>query len=271
MLKFKWIPDLPDQRDHKYLKASVSIPKKVDLREKCSPVEDQETLGCCVGNSLVGAMEYLNNVETNTYTDLSRLFVYYNGRDIEGTVTIDNGMYIRNGIKTLAKEGVCIETLWPYTITKFKIKPSMKSYDDALSKKIVEYSRLESLDDMKNCLAAGFPFVFGFTVYEESITKAGYTGILDIPTPDEKLVGGHAVMAVGYDDDTQRFLIRNSWGPGWGDKGYFTIPYAYVTNRNLSDDFWCIKKSLNPITPLKKPSFFDKLKTWFKSLFGKKS
>jgi len=210
-------------------------------------------------------MEYLENIETNKFVDLSRLFVYYNARVLEGTVDIDNGAYIRDAIKVLAKQGVCEESLWKYDISKFKSKPPTLCYEQASKRKILEYSRLETLEDMKNCLASGFPFIFGFTIYE-SLNNMGKDGIATLPEPTEKSLGGHAVLAVGYDDETKRFLIRNSWGPEWADGGYFTLPYEYLTNRNLSDDFWCIKKSLNPITPLKKP-FFTKIIDWFKSLF----
>ncbi len=96
---------------------------------------------------------------------------------------------------------------------------------------------------MRTCLADGYPFVFGFTVYEsfESATVAR-TGRANLPKPGEKVLGGHAVMAVGYNDKQKRFIVRNSWGTGWGKKGYFTMPYAYLDDRDLSDDFWTIRR-----------------------------
>jgi C1A family cysteine protease len=188
-------------------------------------------------------MECLENIEKQSFTDLSRLFVYYNERVMEGTVRQDAGASIRDGIKTLVQKGVCTEALWPYDISKYKVKPTAECFYNGATRKVVTYSRIETLLDMQNCLAAGFPFVFGFSVYDsfESATVA-QTGIVNLPAKGEKLLGGHAVLCVGYDNATQRFLVRNSWGTGWGQQGYFTMPYAYLTNRNLSDDFWTIRK-----------------------------
>ena len=241
--RYTWKPDIPDQRDYKYKKVKVALPTKVDLRTQCSPVEDQGQLGSCTANALVGALEFLELKNKVSFSDLSRLFVYYNERLIENTVNSDSGAMIRDGIKTLASQGVCSEPEWPYVITKFKSKPTSKCYTDALGHKISLYQRLNTLSDMKNCLAAGVPFVFGFTVYDsfESSTVAK-TGVVNLPAKTEKVLGGHAVCAVGYDDSTNRFIVRNSWGTSWGQKGYFTIPYDYLANRNLSDDFWQIQK-----------------------------
>lgn len=242
--KYHWLPDLPDHRDFIYQAAGIGIPKQIDLRSYCSPVEDQGQLGSCTGNALVGAMELLEISEKQpTFLNLSRLFVYYNERALEGTIRQDAGAMIRDGVKTLVQKGVCTEALWPYNIAKFKSKPAAKCFTDGITRKVVTYSRLNTLDDMRNCLAAGFPFVFGFSVYDSfesaAVTK---TGVVNMPATAEKLLGGHAVLAVGYDDTTKRFLVRNSWGAQWGQKGYFTIPYDYLADRNLSDDFWTIRK-----------------------------
>jgi C1A family cysteine protease len=242
MKKYHWIPDLPDYRDFSYIHAAITPPSKVDLSPHCSPVEDQGQLGSCTGNAIVGAMEFLE-FPSGKMINLSRLFVYYNERAMEGTINQDAGAQIRDGIKTLNVNGVCNEVLWPYDIKRFMFKPSKNCYTDGLTRKISVYSRLNTLADMQNCLAAGFPFVFGFSVYDgfESASVAK-TGIVNLPAKGEKLLGGHAVLCVGYDNSTQRFLVRNSWGSGWGMKGYFTIPYSYLANRNLSDDFWQVKQ-----------------------------
>lgn len=175
--------------------------------------------------------------------DLSRLFVYYNERVIEHSVAADSGAMLRDGIKSLAKQGVCAESLWPYNIAQFAKKPTPACYTQGLQHTISSYQRLSTTDDMRSCLAGGVTFVFGFTVYEsfESATVAK-TGNVPMPRASERTLGGHAVCAVGYDDATKRFICRNSWGIYWGQKGYFTIPYAYLANRNLSDDFWTITK-----------------------------
>ncbi len=242
---YGWVPDLPDQRDFLYSAirmAPTVLPHDVDLRSLCSPIEDQGNLGSCTANALVGALEFLELKEKKPLVDLSRLFIYYNERVIEHTVKTDSGAMLRDGIKTLAKQGVCSEKLWPYIISKFAVKPTAKCYKDAATHTITSYHRILTLDEMLSCLAEGYPFVFGFTVYEsfesEEVAK---TGTVPMPQPGERVLGGHAVVAVGYDEGTKRFLVRNSWGTGWGVAGYFTMPFNYLSDRNLSDDFWTIR------------------------------
>ena len=248
MQKFRygWIPDVPDQRDFLYsavLPALLALPSYIDLRPSCSPVENQDNLGSCTGNSLAGAVEFLERKDRVSFIDASRLFIYYNERAMEGTVKSDSGAMIRDGIKTLKKQGVCSETRWPYIISKFTIKPSPACYKEAMKRQITSYHRILTLDDMRTCLADGFPFVFGFTVYESfESEEVAHTGVVQMPQPNERSLGGHAVLAVGYDDAQRRFIVRNSWGTDWGQKEYFTIPYEYLANRNLADDLWTIRR-----------------------------
>jgi C1A family cysteine protease len=235
---YTWKPDLPDHRDHLYAALGNPLPGKVDLSNRCPPVFDQGQIGSCTGNALSAAVGFL-------HTGLigSRLFIYYNERAIEGTVRSDSGAVIRDGVKSLGKLGVCDETLWPYVPARFRRKPSAKCYTQAKKHLVSEYVRLQSLDDMLDCLAAGFPFVFGFTVYEAFESDAvARTGVLNMPKKGEQVLGGHAVLAVGYDLAAERLLVRNSWGADWGQHGYFTMPFGYVRSRNLSDDFWTIRK-----------------------------
>jgi C1A family cysteine protease len=161
---------------------------------------------------------------------------------MEGTVGEDAGAMIRDGVKSLVKLGVCTEKMWPYRIARFTAKPSSACYRDAANRQITSYHRILTLQQMKQCLAEGYPFVFGFSVYQsfESATVAR-TGKVELPKADETMVGGHAVCAVGYDEAARRFLVRNSWGAGWGMKGYFTMPYDYLANNNLADDFWTVR------------------------------
>jgi len=173
----------------------------------------------------------------------SRLFIYYNERVTEGTVGSDSGAQIRDGIKSVAKQGVCPETEWPYNPAKFAQKPPAKAYKDALLDRAVSYQRLvQDLNQMRGCLASGYPFVFGFTVYtsfeSQAVAKSGH---VPMPAPSEVQVGGHAVLAVGYDDSHQSMIVRNSWGSGWGLKGYCTMPYAYLQQASLAADFWTIR------------------------------
>lgn len=244
---YGWLPDFPDQRDHLYrvLRPALrELPAVVDLRAQCSPIEDQGNLGSCTANALAGAIEFLEKKDgIKNFADASRLFIYYNERVIEHSVGQDSGAMIRDGIKTLAKRGVCSEAKWPYVISKFKNKPSAACFAEASKRRIKQYARLEVVDEMRTCLADGFPFVFGFSVYASFESRqVAKSGVLNMPAKTEKLVGGHAVMAVGYDDKQERFIVRNSWGTNWGMQGYFTMPYAYLADRNLSDDVWTIRR-----------------------------
>lgn len=243
---YGWVPDLPDQRDYRFrsvLKVPGKLPSRADLRPFCSKVEDQGELGSCTANALAGALEFLERKDKIPFQDFSRLFIYYNERALEHSVNSDSGAMIRDGIKTLVKQGVCSEKAWPYDISRFKVKPKPVCYQEGLEHQITSYHRLSTLDQMRSCLAEGFPFVFGFAVYESFETQeVAKTGLVNLPKAKEQCLGGHAVLAVGYDDESQRFIVRNSWGTGWGIKGYFTMPYKYLSNRNLSDDFWTIRR-----------------------------
>ena len=155
----------------------------------------------------------------------------------------DNGAEIRDGIKSVNKQGVCPEKMLPYNIYRFADKPSAACYKAALNHQVLSYHRVQrTLEQMRGCLAEGFPFVFGFTVYDSFESKTvEKTGKLNMPKKNETIVGGHAVLAVGYNNTAKRFIVRNSWGSDWGLKGYFTMPFEYLTEENLSDDFWTIR------------------------------
>lgn len=243
---YGWSPDLPDHRDHLYAAPSetlIKLPNKADLTAQCPTVYDQGQLGSCTANAIAGAIEF--DLKKQGLQDFmpSRLFIYYNERVIEGTVNSDSGAQIRDGIKSVASLGDCPETLWPYVIAKFADTPPPNCFAQAKKYEVVQYQRVvQNLTQMKGCLAAGYPFVFGFTVYESfESPQVAKTGHALMPSAGEKVVGGHAVVTVGYDDSQGWFIVRNSWGTTWGMKGYFTMPYAYLTTQGLASDFWTIR------------------------------
>ena len=240
---YGWVPDVPDQRDflYKAIKPVIKLQKEVDLSGICSAIEDQGRLGSCTAQALAGNLEFLDNKIDSVYTDVSRLFIYYNERALIGTTDYDSGASLRDGIKTLKNEGACEETLWPYIIAKFDDKPPLKCYNEAEKHTIESYHRINSLTEMLTCLTEGYPFVFGFTVYESfEAAQVAKTGKVNMPKKDEQTLGGHAVLAVGYSQTERRFLVRNSWGTKWGINGYFTMPFQYL--ETLSADFWTIRK-----------------------------
>lgn len=241
-LKYGWRKQKPDFRDHEfhqYYLSKQSLPTHVDLRANCPDVYDQGDLGSCTANSLAGMIEFLLKKEKKEAFTPSRLFIYYNERLLEHTVNQDSGADLRDGMKVLAKQGSPHESLWWYDVSKFKEKPNKAVYDDGLKHLISNYMALTSVSQIKQCLADGYPAVFGFTVYSSFESKeVAKTGIVPMPSRREQDVGGHAVMLVGYDDHRQVYIVRNSWSAAWGDHGYCYMPYAYVNNSNLAGDFW---------------------------------
>lgn len=240
---FGWLPDVPDARDYQFRPKFVKPVTKVDLRESGNipPIQDQGNLGSCTAQALVSALEYLELKNGEPLVDYSRLFLYYNERVYINTVEEDSGAIIRDGIKSLNRRGVCPESMWDYDIAKFAEKPPKSCYTEARGHKTVSYQRINTFNQMKACLQEGYPFVFGFAVYD-SFWDANDSGVVTMPNFEtENMIGGHAVLCIGFDCARQRFLCQNSWGTSWGDGGYFTMPYEYVSNKNLADDFWVIR------------------------------
>jgi C1A family cysteine protease len=242
--KYGWRRDLPDRRDRMFeVSIQNELPTRVDLREKCPSVYDQGRLGSCTANAIACAIQYdemkqsLESQETP-----SRLFIYYNERDMEENVDRDSGASLRDGMKSINRVGYCRESDWPYIIDEFKTTPPTSCYDYASHHKSISYRTVSQTEsDIKAVLNMGFPIVFGISVYEsfesDEVTK---TGIVPMPGDNESVLGGHAITLVGYDDDKKLFTFRNSWGESWGDKGYGYIPYEYVCDENLADDFWVL-------------------------------
>ncbi len=248
--KYGWIPDLHDHRDLLYAApyTQQQLPAKMDLRDLCPPVYDQGHLGSCTANAIAAAMQ-LTRLKEKIAPDFipSRLFIYYNERKMEGTIEMDCGAHLRDGLKVVSSVGCCPEEEWSYDITKFAVEPLEKCYKDAVKDMVVQYSSLsQDLSQLKGCLAEGYPFVFGFTVYDSFETETvAKTGVVNMPHATDTPLGGHAVMAVGYDDAKNCFIVRNSWGDKWGMNGYFTLPYQYLTEDGLASDFWTIRSISN--------------------------
>ena len=247
--KFKmgWKPDLPDARDHFYAtsgKTLAKLPTRVDLRNQCPPVFDQGQLGSCTANSSGSMWQFIADKSGKESFTPSRLFLYYNTRLMEGTENYDAGAYLRDTMKSLVSEGICPEALWTYedNTPKFTQKPMELCYTEAERHQVLSYQKImQNILQIKGSLAEGYPFVFGFTVYE-SFFSINENGMMPIPDfNNESIAGGHAVMVVGYDDEKQCVIVRNSWGETWGDSGYFYMPYSYLTDNNLCDDFWTIR------------------------------
>lgn len=264
--RYDWMPDLPDHRDFNFseqIALPERIPDLVDLRAQCSPVENQGNMGSCTGNAIAGLVEFLELADLKThndaepevfndgqysgqhsgpYSNVSRLFIYYNERELSGTTGSDSGSTIRNGMKAIATWGVCREKLWSYTDNHLLEKPAAKAYGEGAKHRIGSYLRISDLETGLQCLATGFPFVFGFTVFQSfESPEVAKTGIVPLPTKGEQVLGGHAVMAAGYDLNKEWLIVRNSWGVKWGDHGYFYMPFAYLTTLHLAQDFWTIR------------------------------
>lgn len=248
--KFHWVPDKPDKRDYIYKAAAPRTPLSVDLRAYATPVEDQGYLGSCTGQAVAAAIELLNKRgnKRNKPTDVSRLFIYYYERLLIGTVNYDSGAYIRDGIKATNRWGAPLENLWPYTINKFRNAPSSVAVNDAAKRKVTRYERALNFNACIDALSLGYPVIVGFQVYTSFMTgSVSRNGVMPYPNPKrETLLGGHAVLLVGYNNSTQRFIVKNSWGTGWGDGGYFYMPYDVIKNPQMSGDFWVIKGVNNP-------------------------
>jgi C1A family cysteine protease len=241
-----WKADKLDTRDYRYQVTQKLNPNVVDLRKYCSPIENQGSLGSCTGQSIAGAIELLNK-RGGKHNDVSRLFIYYYERLILGTVNYDSGAYIRDGIKATNKYGASLESLWPHDIRKFRQEPITEAKNDALNRKVTRYERVNDFNGCIDALTNGYPIIMGFYVYDSFMSKnVARTGIMPYPnTKREKLLGGHAVLLVGYDKRKKVFIARNSWGTNWGDKGYFYMPFDIV-KPNMSSDYWIIKSVNNP-------------------------
>jgi len=223
---------------------AAELPPKVDLRPYMTQVEDQSAVNSCSANAIAGAYEYLAKRALGSSGDVSRLFIYYNGRALLGDQDKDQGSSITACIRVLQEIGVCTEDTWPYDVAMVNAQPHNDAFEEALQFLIEEAEEVKvDLFSMKHCLAEGYPFVFGLALFR-SFDRAGKHGKVSMPNPNSEegrqSHGAHAMLCVGYSEQSQAFIVRNSWGEKWGEKGYCYIPYAYMTNPEHCWDCWKI-------------------------------
>lgn len=257
-----WTPSKPDFRDRVFRSPlrGDPLPSMVDLSQPAlgspfEPVWDQGNIGSCGSfTACADAVFAALRQEGGASCPLpSRLFVYYVTRLVMGPqyVSQDSGVDNRSLVKALAKYGWCDDSLWPYDVRKFAQQPPRECFEQAASRRISEYLAVpQSFDGMKECLAGGDPFIFGFTVYDSLMSpEVSRTGVIPLPTRRDRQKGGHDVLVVGYDNVKQAFKLRNSWSKAWGEDGYGWIPYAYATDPRLASDFWTVRRSGLPSSP----------------------
>lgn len=226
---------LRDITPQQTLFARVKLPASVDLRGQTSPVGDQGKLGSCTAWAMGrGLNEFLEIKQGKELTTLSPLYLYYKEREMDGNINQDTGSTITTGMTVLKDIGEAPEADMPYDITKFTQAPSAEAESHAPKFKIAKKLPLNNLEDIKTSIAQGYPAAFGFMVFA-SFKKIGPDGVMPMPKPWEQLLGGHAVLAVGYDDAKQAVIVRNSWSDKWGDKGNFYMPYKYFTWGRVRD------------------------------------
>ena len=249
--------DTPDARDSIYSpkkqELGRKLPTHVDLRSHCLRVQDQGSPGTCTAHAVAAALAFEQRVHRTKVITPSRLFIFYNERELTGQTSVKCVVRLRDALKAVSKSGACPESMWPYNedARVLRLKPPKDAFEVATSYKIASYHRIPIghlkpemfLRHLKYCLAEGHPFVFGFLLYESFETEAvKKSGIMPIPDRKyEKLIGGHAVMAIGYDDRKKAVLVRNSWGTDWGIKGYFWMPYELIEDPTYAHDFWTVQ------------------------------
>lgn len=277
---YGWIPSRPDYRDLRLAFPTVDssvIPSRIDFRDPdpaagrsfLPPVVDQGQLGSCTANMADGAFSYDLAKQYGAFDyRSSRLFVYYCERALEGTVDSDSGASIADAAKVLNKTGAPPEDDWPYDVSRFAEKPPQQAYDDGKIHAAVRYARVgQTASEVGQCLAAGTPVCIGFTVYSAfEGSDVASTGVLNLPQAGESNLGGHAVLVVGLiggtalaaelgakgldttkiDTAATYYIVRNSWGDGWGDAGYFYMHQHYLLDPNLAGDFWVIQSVTSP-------------------------
>jgi len=251
--RYGWRRSYPDMRDLSFAPhpdVVANLPESFSLRDKCPDVYDQGELGSCTANGIAFAVQF-NQIQQSAASFRpvqifmpSRLFIYYGERVIENTVNTDSGAEIRDGFKVIGTLGAPPESDWPYDISKFDQRPPDQAYADAKLDIAVQYMAVQQdLTSIKSAIYQGCPVVMGFTVYESfESDEVAKTGKMPMPQSDEKVLGGHCVVWIGWNDADKTFETRNSWGSSWGDQGYFWMPQALGIDSNMASDFWCLER-----------------------------
>ena len=240
--------DSASRLDRKYRPLSSLVrrlPAVADLRRHCPPVYDQLHLNSCSANAIAAALRYDELKEGRT--DLpspSRLFIYYNERVLAGVVGTNSPVSLRDGYRSVAKLGSCPDPIWPYDVRRFRRHPTPPCYRAAHLHRAIAYYRIRrAMSHVRACLAEGFPFVLALAVHKSAMGRAvRRSGVLPVPTRRDRFLGGHAVLAVGYDHARRLIIFRNSWGSEWGDRGYGYLPYAFIASSQLTWDFWTMRR-----------------------------
>lgn len=239
-----WGPSFKHHLDARYdgvVRDTKILPATVDLREQSVPIFDQGQMGSCSGNALAAHYGFLQLKAGKPLWTASRLFIYYNERLKEGDPGEDGGATtLRDGCVSLYGMGVCSEDVWAYTESNLFVKPPQSAYGAAESNKIHSFVSLNSMQDRKHCLASGYPWVFGIPIYSSfESNSVAESGVIPMPGWLDRAVGGHALLCIGYDDESQMYLFQNSWGTDWGDEGLGYIPYQYI--ETMGDDFYTLR------------------------------
>jgi len=218
-----------------------SVPEKVDLRSMCSPVENQGETNSCTANAIVGAMEYHQRKAGRSVTDLSRLFVYYNARKLTNTQHIDGGSLIHFVMASVLAYGACEERIWPFNPAMKLAEPSPAAYKNGMNYEAIQYARTDLGVPAMAAVAAGLPVVFGTFIPQPYYYEAAQSGIMPVDArKTQRPGGGHAMLIVGYDMPAKVWIVRNSWGPGFGDGGYFRLPFETMVSYSEPSHFWTI-------------------------------
>lgn len=245
--KLNYVFEKKDDKDRcfsRFFLQKLTLPPCIDLRSNWCEIFDQGELGSCTSNSIAGHVRYVLYKYSGPAVHPSRLFIYYNGRLESGLpLDEDTGLSIKDGCKTIKKQGVCDEELWPYNVRKFMNKPSPECYETALKCSNFSYYCVpQTLNHIKQCLAQKNMISFGARLYEGFMSEStSKTGVVQMPKDTEQEIGSHAMCIVGYNDKTNMFAVANSWSEDWGDNGFCYLPYEYVTNPKYCGDFWFIK------------------------------